>query len=82
MKKGIHPNYHRITVVKTNGDTFETMSTWGKEGDRLQLDVDPETHAAWTGKQRLIEKGKLAEFNSRFSGLGKIMLSQDAKKQE
>ena len=33
MKKKIHPNYHKIKVVMTDGSNFETMSTWGKEGD-------------------------------------------------
>ena len=37
MKKNIHPNYHKIKVVMTDGSHFETMSTWGKEGDTLKL---------------------------------------------
>ena len=28
---------------------FETMSTWGKEGDTLKLDIDSKSHPAWTG---------------------------------
>ena len=36
MKKNIHPNYHKIKVVMTDGSHFETMSTWGKEGDTLK----------------------------------------------
>ena len=35
MKKNIHPNYHKIKVVMTDGSDFETMSTWGKDGDTL-----------------------------------------------
>ena len=49
MKKKIHPNYHKIKVVMTDGSDFETMSTWGKEGDTLKLDIDPKSHSAWTG---------------------------------
>ena len=37
MKKNIHPNYHKIKVVMTDGSEFETMSTWGKENDTLNL---------------------------------------------
>jgi len=48
MKKKIHPNYHKIKVVMTDGTDFETMSTWGKEGDTLKLDIDPKSHAACT----------------------------------
>ena len=32
MKEKIHPDYHKITVVMTDGTSFETKSTWGKEG--------------------------------------------------
>ena len=33
MKKNIHPDYHKIKVVMTDGTEFETRSTWGKEND-------------------------------------------------
>ncbi len=70
MKKGIHPNYHKITVVMTDGTTYETRSTWGKEGDRLQLDIDPMSHPAWTGKHRVLNSGgRLAKFKDRFKGI-------------
>ena len=49
MKKNIHPNYHKIKVVMTDGSEFETRSTWGKENDTLKLDIDPKSHYAWTG---------------------------------
>ena len=49
MKKKIHPKYHKIKVVMTDGSSFETKSTWGKEGDTLKLDIDPLSHSAWTG---------------------------------
>ena len=39
MKKGIHPDYHKITYVMTDGTEVETMSTWGKEGDKMLLEV-------------------------------------------
>ena len=29
MKKNIHPDYHEIKVVMTDGSTFITRSTWG-----------------------------------------------------
>ena len=44
MKKDIHPNYHNITVVMTDGTKFQTKSTWGKEGDTMSLDIDPLSH--------------------------------------
>src|ERR1700744_3794046 len=49
MKSDIHPNYHTIKVVMTDGTEYVTRSTWGREGDTLNLDIDPKTHPAWTG---------------------------------
>ncbi|MFC1673487.1 50S ribosomal protein L31 [Pseudomonadota bacterium] len=71
MKTDIHPDYHTITVEMTDGSTFETRSTWGKEGDVMKLDIDPKTHPAWTGVHRLLDSGgQLAKFNKRFEGFG------------
>ena len=71
MKKNIHPNYHKIKVVMTDGVEFETRSTWGKENDILKLDIDPKSHPAWTGQHRILDSGgQVARFNKRFSGLG------------
>ena len=71
MKKDIHPDYHEITVVLTDGSEFTTRSTWGAAGDTLRLDIDPKTHPAWTGVHRLIDTGgQLAKFKRRFKGLG------------
>src|SRR5262245_40870246 len=71
MKTGIHPAYHMIKVQMTDGTVFETRSTWGKEGDTLQLDIDPKVHPAWTGgHSRVLDQGgQVARFNKRFGGL-------------
>ena len=71
MKKNIHPDYHDITVVMTDGSEYITRSTMGKEGDAIRLDVDPKTHPAWTGVHRLLDSGgQLAKFNKRFANIG------------
>lgn len=71
MKNDIHPDYHEITVVMTDGSEFKTRSTWGKEGDTMRLDIDPKSHPAWTGVHRLVDSaGQLAKFNKRFGGIG------------
>jgi large subunit ribosomal protein L31 len=71
MKSGTHPDYHNITVQMTDGTTFQTRSTWGKEGDTLHLEIDPTSHPAWTGgSQRMLDAGgQVARFNKRFGGL-------------
>ena len=71
MKKDIHPDYHEISVVMTDGTSFKTRSTYGEPGDTLKLDVDIKTHPAWTGVHRLVDSGgQLAKFNKRFKDLG------------
>ncbi len=70
MKSEGHPDYHFITVVMTDGTEYQTRSTYGKEGDRLVLDIDPTTHPAWTGgNQTLVDRGgRVSRFNDKFKG--------------
>jgi large subunit ribosomal protein L31 len=72
MKEKIHPQYHMINVVMTDGTSFQTRSTWGKEGDTLNLDIDPKSHPAWTGgSQQLVDRGgRVSRFKSKYAGLG------------
>jgi len=68
MKNEIHPDYHTITIKLTDGNSYETRSTWGDEGDVMTLDVDPLSHPAWTGGiQRVSDTGQVAKFNKRFA---------------
>lgn len=71
MKAGIHPDYHVVKVQMTDGTTYETRSTYGKEGDTIVLDIDPKVHPAWTGQTgRMLDAGgQVAKFNKRFGGL-------------
>jgi large subunit ribosomal protein L31 len=70
MKPEIHPNYHLVKVVMTDGTEFTTRTTWGKPGDTLHLDIDPKSHPAWTGgQQHLVDRGgRLSRFQKKFSG--------------
>lgn len=71
MKKDIHPDYHEITVIMTDGTEFKTRSTMGAAGATLRLDIDPKTHPAWTGQHRLLDTGgQVAKFNKRYANLG------------
>lgn len=71
MKKDIHPDYHEIEVVMTDKSSFTTRSTYGKGGAKLQLDIDPLTHPAWTGGgHHLTDRGgQLSKFRNRYKGL-------------
>ncbi len=70
MKQATHPDYHMITVVMTDGTTYQTRSTYGKEGATLHLDIDPKTHPAWTGgHQHLLDRGgRVSRFNAKYGG--------------
>ena len=70
MKNDIHPDYHVINVAMTDGTTYQTRSTYGKEGDSLSLDIDPTTHPAWTGGDtKLMDRGgRLSRFKKKFEG--------------
>ncbi len=65
MKKGIHPNYHVVEVVQTDGTTFKVRSCF--KSDRMVLDIDSKSHPFFTGKQMLIDTaGRVDRFNKRF----------------
>jgi large subunit ribosomal protein L31 len=72
MRKDIHPAYHKVTIKMTDGSTFETRTTWGKEGDVMQLDIDPKSHPAWTGAgHKLMDTGgQLSKFGKRYQNFG------------
>lgn len=80
MKPEIHPDYHEVTVVLTDGTEYKTRSTFGKEGDVIKLDVDPSTHPAWSGgSARVVEKGQLDKFESRFGSFLSTEKEQEKK---
>jgi len=72
MKADIHPQYHLIKVVLTDGTEYMTRSTYGNAGDTLNLDIDPNTHPAWTGgSQQLLDRGgRVSRFNKKFENFG------------
>ena len=72
MKADIHPDYHMIQVKMTDGTIYAVRSTWGKEGDTLSLDIDPNSHPAWTGgSAKLMDTGgRVSKFKNNYAGLG------------
>lgn len=67
MKADIHPDYHEITIVMTDGTEYQTRSTWGKAGDTMRLDIDCLSHPAWKGgTAKITEKGQLSKFEKKF----------------
>ncbi|MCX7909447.1 MAG: 50S ribosomal protein L31 [Ignavibacteria bacterium] len=64
MKKGIHPYYHVVEVVMTDGTTFKTRSCY--KSDRMVLEIDSKSHPFFTGKQVLVDTaGRVDRFQKR-----------------
>ena len=77
MKADIHPDYHEVTIVLTDGTEYKTRSCMGKEGEVMRLDVDPLSHPAWQGgTQKVIEKQQLKKFENKY---GSFLSSTESK---
>ena len=63
MRKGIHPQYHKVTVVCVScGNTFESGST-NKE---VRVDTCSKCHPFYTGEQKFVQAaGRIDRFNKR-----------------
>lgn len=78
MKKGIHPYYHTIDIVMTDGTIFKTRSCY--KNDKMVLEIDSKSHPFFTGKQVLVDTaGRVDRFNKRFQKSKDIMDSRRAK---
>ncbi len=86
MKADIHPDYHDITLIQTDGSESTIRSCYGKPGDVMRLDVDPLSHPAWQGgTQKVVEKQQLKKFESKYgsflsAGAGKEKEDKEGKK--
>ena len=72
MRKGIHPEYHKVKAVCVScGNEFETGSTL----EEIRVDTCSKCHPFYTGEQKFVQAaGRIERFNKR--------ASQAAKKEE
>jgi large subunit ribosomal protein L31 len=78
MKKGIHPNYHEVTVVCACGNAIKTRSTY--KSDVLHLEICSKCHPFFTGKQKLIDSaGRVERFRRKYAGIKKAEGAPAAK---
>lgn len=65
MKKGIHPEYNKITITcSTCGNEFEVGST----ETEIKVDTCSNCHPFYTGRQRFAQAaGRIERFNKRFN---------------
>ena len=71
-KTTIHPSYKEIEVTMTDGKIVQMRSTYF--GNKMVLEIDPNTHPAWTQKLNYVnlQDDSVAKFNKRYSGLDDI----------
>lgn len=68
-KANIHPAQHKITAQLNDGTKIDIMTTYGKEGEVLKLDVDPSNHPAWQdGSKNFVNVNseRVEKFNKKF----------------
>ena len=67
--EGINPKQHKVKVLNTDGSSFEILTTWGKEGQTLHLDLSPINHPAWQDKSSQVVNSKdaqVSKFKEKF----------------
>ena len=66
MKEGLHPDYHKVTVVCACGAQFETMST--HQGDVVKVDICKNCHPFYTGKRKIVDSsGRVDRFKKKYN---------------
>lgn len=67
MKKDLHPDYHFVNVVMTDGTQYQTRTTWSEADARLQLVIDSKNHPAYTGERRVMDSmGRIEKFKNKY----------------
>lgn len=65
MKSGIHPEYSKIKVTCSCGNSFETSSTLCSD---LSIEVCSQCHPFYTGMQKIVDTGgRVQKFNERYA---------------
>ncbi len=63
MKKGIHPEYMKTTVVCACGNRFETRSTVPE----IHVEICNKCHPFFTGKQKVVDSaGRVQKFQDKY----------------
>lgn len=66
MKADIHPNYKKVDVLCSCGNSFATKSTY--HGETLRIEVCSECHPFYTGKHKIMDtEGRVDQFMRRYA---------------
>ena len=67
INENITNDIRGLEISKNNVQKCVAKGLTVIEGDTLKLEIDPKSHAAWTGgKQKLMDKGRISKFNKKF----------------
>lgn len=83
QKDDIHPKQHLVEVTMTDKTKFQILTTWGKEGDTLILDMDTKNHPAWQKDgQTFINANdeRVTKFKSKFGNFDFVGGKKDEAK--
>lgn len=75
MKQGIHPTSHKVQVVCSCGNSFETTST--VKEDEIRVEICSKCHPHYTGEKRILKTGAVDKFYARQKKMEEM---QNAKK--
>ena len=70
--EGRHPKEHLVNLILSDGSKIQVMTSWGKEGENIHLDVDPKNHPAWQdGSKNFVNTSDLrvSKFKEKFGDL-------------
>ena len=78
MKKGVHPDYHKVLFVDAaTGDEWVSYSTLtssetkeiaGQNLPLIRLDISSASHPFWTGQARQVDaEGRIDRFKRRYA---------------
>ena len=78
MKKGLHPEYTKLTVTLTDGSSIETRSTLGT--GELKTEVDSQNHPFYTGKRQFVDTaGRVEKFRRRYGDTSRKSAAAEAQ---
>ena len=64
MKKGIHPDYKKLTISCVCGNVIET----GSVKENVRVEICSNCHPFYTGTQKIMDaEGRIDRFNKRYS---------------
>lgn len=78
MKKDIHPEYKKIKVTCSCGQSFEVGTT---RKDDLPIETCNRCHSFYTGKQKVATKGRVEKYKARYE-MPRPVTQQPPKKTE